>query len=371
MREPPTTVKPQRIPEYVLDLELPPPKRLAEVISRELPVARQLFVEAARDFEGVPVALLDSFGGLYREFGGPFQAELQAWARALGLSFGQVAAMNCGYELDHLQHCSSPELWMKAVLEAFGCTTGLLEMQGYGLVHLRTLDWPLLEMGEATRLFRYRKEDHEFVSLGFPGFVGVLSGMVPGEYSATLNWAPPTNVPDFHFGPSFLLRKTLEECRSYEGAVERLSKTRLSTGAFYTVCGKAARQACVIERTARSSFTRPLVNGSEAQSNHFVCEKFEACNQALHLYKRDPLIRTTRKRRDAMLKALRRPEQPVRGTSEDFLAALTGAPITNQETVQRLSFCAAKGELRVERLRKGKADEYYWGRGSWRFEVRT
>jgi hypothetical protein len=362
MPEPPSIVKPDRIQEYVMDLAQPASKRLAEVIRQELPVARGLLKEAAKDFGGVPAILLDGFGGLYREFDGPFQAELQAWADAMGLSFGQVAAVNCGYELDHLQHCTSPELWMKAVLGAFGCTTGLVERQGHGLVHLRTLDWPLPQMGEATRVFRYRTGEHEFVSLGFPGFVGVLSGMVPGEYSATLNWAPPSNVPDFHFGPSFLLRKTLEECGTYEEAVQRLRRTRLSTGAFYTVCGKGVGQGCVIERTSQGSVIRPLANGAQAQSNDYVSEKFAGQNEALHLYREDVVIRTTGPRREAMLAALRQVEKPTDGPFEQFFAALSGAPITNEQTVQRVIFCPAKGELHADRLRHGREEGCYWGR---------
>src|SRR5579871_4664320 len=146
--------------------------------------------------------------------------------------------LNCAYELSHLR-----------VPKLFGCTAGVRWFDGLGMVHVRNLDWPLPTMAAATRLFRFRKGNREFVSVGVPGQVSVLSGMLPGAYSVTINWAPPTSMPTFQFGPAFLLRHTLENCDSYAAAVQTLQRTPLSTSVFYTVCGAERDQACVIERT--------------------------------------------------------------------------------------------------------------------------
>ena len=100
----------------------------------------------------------------------------------------------------------------------FGCTAGVRWLDGLGMVHLRTLDWPLATMGQATRFFRFQRGAREFVSVGVPGQVGVLSGMLPGGYSVTINWAPPIGRPSFDFGPTFLLRDTLETCDRYDDA---------------------------------------------------------------------------------------------------------------------------------------------------------
>src|SRR5262245_8974432 len=104
-------------------------------------------------------------------------------------------------------------------------------------------------------------------------------------------------MPDFHWGPSFLLRKTLEECKTYNQAVDRLCHMQLSTGVFYTVCGKQSSEACVIERTAGEHAIRPLTDGMEAQSNHYVSGKCEELNGGLKHYASDPLIKTTKARR--------------------------------------------------------------------------
>src|SRR6516162_8776918 len=104
----------------------------------------------------------------------------------------------------------------------FGCTTGVRWADGLGLVHVRTLDWPLPAMGSATRLFRFRRGAREFVAVGVPSQVSVLSGMLPGAYSVSINWAPPAAMPSFEFGPAFLVRQTLETCDSYAAAVQAL-----------------------------------------------------------------------------------------------------------------------------------------------------
>src|SRR5204863_9880658 len=109
-----------------------------------------------------------------------YSAEMQAWAEALNVSLGTITILNCAYELSHLP---------------FGCTAGVRWIEGMGMVHVRNLDWPLASMGNATRLFRFRRGEREFISVGIPGQVGVLSVMLPKAYSVTINWAPPASFP--------------------------------------------------------------------------------------------------------------------------------------------------------------------------------
>src|SRR5262249_32565296 len=163
----------------------------------------------------------------------------------------------------------------------FGCTAGICWLEGLGLVHVRTLDWPLASIGAGTRLFRFRNGAREFVVVGVPGHVGALSGMVPGAYSVTINWAPPVGVPSFDWGATFLLRNTLETCDTYADAVSRLKRTQLSTSVFYTVCGAEKNQACVIERTSRSAVVREMNEAVLVQANHHVADRFVENNAEL------------------------------------------------------------------------------------------
>jgi hypothetical protein len=147
-------------------------------------------------------------------------------------------------------------------------------IDGLGIVHVRNLDSPLAAMGPATRLFHFRRGAREFVSVGVPGHVGVLPGMLPRAYSVTINWAPPAAFPTFDFGPGFLFRDTLETCDSYESAVETLTHKQLSTGVFFAVCGTDKDQARVIERTQRAAALRSMAGTVLIQSNRHVDERF-------------------------------------------------------------------------------------------------
>jgi hypothetical protein len=64
-------------------------------------------------------------------------------------------------------------------------------------------------MGPATRLFRFHRGARKFVSVGVPGQVGVLSGILPYAYSVTINWAPPVAFPSFNLADPFLYQKIL------------------------------------------------------------------------------------------------------------------------------------------------------------------
>jgi predicted choloylglycine hydrolase len=242
--------------------------------------------------------------------------------------------LNCAYELSHLR---LPRL--------FGCTTGVRWAEGLGMVHVRTLDWPLPGMSAATRLFRFRRGGREFVGVGVPGQVSVLSGMLPGAYSVTINWAPPGPTPSFEFGPAFLVRNTLETCDSYAAAVEALRRTPLSTSVFFTACGTESGQACVIERTQRAAAVREPAGPALAQANHHVAAQFVRNNQVLSEVEEEGFHDDSGRRADALCRALT--EVGSACTLNGLAAALNVPPVFNRYTVQQMLFCPRTGEVRV------------------------
>src|SRR5437899_7212879 len=137
-----------RVPTYSIDLGNDEAKRWAEVISREKTIAGRVVQEAATAFERVPELLRWVFARLYVAFEGLYRTEIESWADALTL--GTATMLNCAYELSHLR-------WPKV----FGCTAGVRWIDGLGMVHVRTLDWPLATMGGATRLFRFHRGARE------------------------------------------------------------------------------------------------------------------------------------------------------------------------------------------------------------------
>jgi hypothetical protein len=326
----------ETVPTYVINLENSEAKRWDEVISREKAITTQLIQDVASEFERVPEVLRWVFSRLYQAFGGLYQGEIAAWADALGVSLGTATMLNCAYELSHLR-----------LPRVLGCTTGVCWANGLGMVHVRTLDWPLPNMGEATRLFRFRRGTREFVTVGVPGQVSVLSGMLPGAYSITINWAPPGPMPGFDFGPAFLVRNTLESCDSYAGAVEALCGTLLSTSVFFTICGTERGQACVIERTQRQAVVREMLGPALTQANHHVDARFARNNKVLSEVEEAGFHEDSARRAEKLGRALT--ESAQADTLDDVAGALHVPPVFNRYTVQRMAFCPRTGDIRVWR----------------------
>jgi hypothetical protein len=332
-------VDPTSIPSYLIDLKRAEASRWEEVIAAERPVAGALVAEAEAELERVPGVLRWVFACLYRASGGLYRGEMQAWADALGVSPGTITMLNCAYELSHFR---LPKL--------FGCTAGVRWVEGLGLVHVRNLDWPLASMAAATRLFHFRRGTREFVAVGVPGQVGVLSGMLPGAYSVTINWAPPASQPTFAFGPAFLLRDTLETCDGYDRAVALLKRTCLASSVFFTVCGTEQGQACVIERTKREAVVRQMTGPTLVQANHHSAERFRRYNESLRELEEgedEPFFDDSGKRSAALDRALA--DLPSSCTLDEVAGSLTAAPVLNQYTCQQMVFCPRAGVVKVWR----------------------
>jgi hypothetical protein len=326
-------VLPVAVPEYVIDLTKSESERWAHVIAKEKEVARRLVDEAAKEFEKVPEVLRWIFAHAYQVMGGLYQDEIAAWAKGISASLGTATMLNCAYELSHLR-------WPKFL----GCTAGVRWIDGLGMVHVRTLDWPLPSIAAATRLFRFRRGAREFIVVGACGHVGVLSGMLPGAYSVTINWAPPAGFPTFDFGPTFLLRDALEKCDTFDTVVKTLRDTRLSTSVFFTVCGLEKGQACVIERTQREAIVRPLKDGVVAQANHHVAQKFIKNNKTLAEVEEETFEADSVCRIEALDRALR---EAGSCSLEQLTDLLNQPPVFNQYTCQQMIFCPTTGTVNV------------------------
>lgn len=321
------------VPEFQIDLSLPEEQRWCHVIDRMKAPTQALLAEAGNELTNVPSFVRGFFAWLYRRSGGLYAGEMRSLGEQLGASQGTITVLNCAYELSHLQ-----------LPRVLGCTAGIRHQEGQGMVHVRTLDWPLTTMGAATCLFRFKQGAREFVSVGVPGQVGVLSGMVPGGYSVTINWAPPGRNPNFSFGPMFLLRNVLETCNRYERAVEILKRTPLSSSVFFTVCGVNPGQACVIERGQRKAVVRPLdENGLVVQANHHIAGCFADNNKKMNQLENAEFLR------DSAVRAAQLYSRLVQRSDTDFGGMLDVEPVMNNETVQKMVFCPATGYVKAWR----------------------
>jgi len=242
---------------HEVDLSLPPSRRWNKVAKATYDDAHDLIDNAIGDVsEWVRWTASKGLSVIYKMTGGLYMDDIKGWAKRLDIKHSDLLLANLSYEGSHLRACTSIAVPTKKM----------------GWLHVRNMDWPLYGCGRTTMVLKLKKDKRDIISIGNPGLVGILSGMVPGKFSITLNWAPPVEWPDFRVGPVFLIRKVLEEAKNYTEAVSMLSHERLSTCAFFMVVG--TRTACVIERLkgdveVRQARGKPIVCANTFQSRRF------------------------------------------------------------------------------------------------------
>ncbi|WP_147306386.1 hypothetical protein [Methylovirgula sp. 4M-Z18] len=130
---------------------------------------------------------------------------------------------------------------------------------------LRTLDWPYDGLGRLVEVVRQMGPAGEFLNVTWPGAVGVLTGMAPGRFAASINQAPArgkeedkwtaahNTLQTFEHSDAWpamhLLRHVFEAAATFEQAKQILERTPLMAPTIFTLIGVSPRETCVIERT--------------------------------------------------------------------------------------------------------------------------
>lgn len=355
---------------HCIDLDAPAAERWREVIAKESDAAHELADAAWRDIldkldgkinrprisaaiaGGMTYPLLSA----YRLKGGPYQEEIRAWAKALDLPEARLTALQCVYSLSHLGIRDIGP----------GCTSVVVKQDNDRWLHGRTLDWGEEIIGpaipKATRVFDfYRNGKRIFQSIGLLGYIGMLSGLSSTGYSVTLNWAPRASLPRIKAEPTLLLRRALELNAGFEDTVRYLSDTPSSTAVFYTLCGTAKDEACVIEKTRQGRQSKTHIRSLEqektgflVQSNHYAGSAFSHLNQEVHdaqAYAEQAGL--SWEQQDLRMNSLarkRQMESVLNGggnTPEQLLAALKAEPVFNSQTRQIMLMEPESGDLRL------------------------
>lgn len=316
------------IKEYQIDLREPEESRWSHVISAE----KKLLPKIVNSLGEVSVSSLTglALGAAYRVSNGLWGDEIASWADGFDITKGQCVALQCSYELAQT---------LEYTWSVFGCTAAVIDHDDLGPVHVRTMDWDLSMIGKATRIFRFVEGKRSFVTVGVLGYVGVLSGMVPGQYSVTLNYAPPLERPGFGFGPAFLIRHVLETCDTFAEAVKMLSETPLMVPAFFTVCGTKKGQACVIESKRNEYRVRPLKGRSIVQTNHHVVKEWQD-----DVYD-DEVLEFSTARYEAMQRSI---DKANPKSLKGYHILTKRYPVYNETTGQRMTFHPRSGDIIVD-----------------------
>jgi hypothetical protein len=198
----------------------------------------------------------------------------------------------------------------------------------------------------------------EFYSVTWPGFVGVLTGMAPRRFAASINQAPmwrrtrhpwlrPLDMmanaaatwPVRHMPPDQLLRQVFETAPDFAGARHLLETTPIARPVIYTLAGCKAGECCVIERTIDGFHTRTERTGA---ANDWLVRRngWEGRIGANIMFtcSHDEAGSNSRSRREALLSW----DAPFVGAFE-----WVAAPVLNPYTRIAVEMCPARGILRV------------------------
>jgi hypothetical protein len=219
--------------------------------------ARALRDSCLRFFPRAALPLIPSLDWLSR----------RSLARSRSPYFAEVAQIAAALDLSGV--------WLLNAAYQWGCTARACEQSGVPWL-LRTLDWPFKDLGRHTEIAHMRGECGDFVSVTWPGYVGVLTAMAPRRFAAALNQAPmwrqtrhrwlrpydyTANALRASAGadrmpPDQLLRQTFEVCGDFAAARRLLEATPVARPVIYTLVGCATHERCVIERTETDFVTR-------------------------------------------------------------------------------------------------------------------
>lgn len=232
------------------------------LIHRDRATSEALLAASRRRFTGLGIRIADRLSRQWlSRAANPYLGEIDAVAGALG-SPGAYA-LNVSYE--------------------WACTTAVAATPDGWPRLLRVLDWPLAGLGRATVVAERQGAAGRYLSVTWPGFVGMLTGVAPGRFAAAFNQAPlrrryglvaadwladrTTVFRSRALPPAHLLRQAFDSCSDYASAVDMLASTPLCLPAMFAVAGAEPGEGSIIERTE----TRAAIHaGPEAMANHWI-----------------------------------------------------------------------------------------------------
>lgn len=261
-----------------------------------------------------------------------YQKEIRGLAQYCDIEEDQLFIVNLYYDL---------------IKFAFACTAFAVEQDNM-IWHARNLDWwtddGLLE--KHTKIFDWKKGGKTvFQSVGWLGFIGVLSGMKPQAFSITLNAIISEEAPNVAKPVSFLLREVLEKTTDYQAAKKKLEKTKIVCDCLLLLTGVKPSEIAVIERTPRKSKTRYAEQGCIVVTNDYRTD-IVTTNQD-----RNILTETSCGRYDRALSLL---TQKTPESEQDCFKILDDGKVKMEITVQQMVFNAKEGNVFLKEVCSGQ-----------------
>jgi len=268
-------------PTLRIDLAQPPERRFAAVPVQAIAAGQNLLTAVLREIP--PAARLLADAARVRT-ANRFHAEMTDLAGHLGVPWRDLMLANISYDLRIAQ---------------LGCSTIALPTPR-GPVLARNMDWwPEDLLAQASYLVHFQRgDDMLFNNAGWPGAVGVVTGLSARGFGLALNAVIGPEKPSTLGYPVLLhLRRVLDDARNFDDALRMLSEQHLAVGGLITLVGSDNTERVVIERTPRRHALRrphgdePLFatndyrllfqpgDRSELETCRTACSRYEALQE--------------------------------------------------------------------------------------------
>jgi len=182
-----------------------------------------------------------------------YREEIRGMSDATGVPYADLLLINTFDDLTHLSGCSSAVVLGRA---------------SSPLLHARNLDYPIPRLAQIKVVRDIETRGLRLRSFGFPGFIGVLTGMS----SRGLGLSSHTSVSSrTQLGePSATLyRRMLEDCGSLEEMRNLLNSAHRTMGNNLAISDGHRNQAWALEFDARGLAVRMSERGRLFVTNHF------------------------------------------------------------------------------------------------------
>lgn len=312
------------VPEITIPLD-DSPRRRWQLSAEHAQWAHELIQAGVEELgeAGVHRLALKLYAALYVKR--QYRKEIQGIAEQAGVSYVAALAGNLYYD------------FVKLIL---GCTAFALNTPN-GPVHARNLDW--FSHGDALAAFTtisnfVRDDGVRFRAIGWPGGVGVLSAIVPGRFTVTLNAVLSDEPSRIAESVALLIRDVCQNAATFGEAVDALSTRRITSDCLLLVTGIQHGEMVVIERTPTRHALRTTDRDFIVVTNDYRVLDCDAAQDSGEIYQ------TACNRYDA---ATARLSSTLPQSFEQCFDVLDDEQIRMQMTVQQMVMCARTDTLAV------------------------
>ena len=260
------------IPEYTINLDLPPEERWAHIMpqysDKIMQVINTAYDELPWVFSRTIKYLAKKYFEIIPDDIGEYGEEMIGISKATNIDLYEVVLYNIFYEV-------------------FSLCTSVVVNYNDTIIHARNLDFGVLMEG-IVPLLKDITIDLTFIKNGtivyrahtFAGFVGIFTGMKPYKFSITINqrfalnggflgimkWFR-TKTPNWN---SLIVRTLLEGDNNYENVVNTLSNVELVAPIYYIIGGLGDKEGALITRDRYYNLSPIFLNSSKYvfQTNH-------------------------------------------------------------------------------------------------------